>query len=155
LNSPIAVFSRRINARPTSYYAEGGVEAAIAAAVADASADKAYQFIARNAAQELVARVNLTRVRREHFHSAELGYRVAETHNGKGYASEAVRVALGFAFDEMGLHRVEATARVGNPASAKVLLRHGFREFGRSTRSFQLANAWHDLQHFELHAGRE
>src|SRR5690606_36931600 len=86
----------------------------------------------------LVARVNLTRVRGHHFHSAELGYRVAQDHGGKGYATEAVRLALDYAFVRLRLHRVEAAVRVGNEASAKVLLRNGFVQIGHSSQSFWL-----------------
>ena len=36
--------------------------------------------------------------------------------------------------------------------SVKVLAHNGFREFGRSTRSFQLRDEWEDMLHFERHA---
>lgn len=147
-----AFFERHINARPASFYAPGGVLSAIEAARKDATDDKAYQFLLRDSAGHLVARVNLTRVRRDHFHSAELGYRVAESQNGLGYATRAVGIALNKAFGELRLHRVEATARLGNDASIKVLLRNGFTQFGHSAKSFQLAGVWHDTLHFERHA---
>jgi len=77
---------------------------------------------------------------------------VAESACGRGHASEAVRLVLAKAFGELGLARVEAQARVGNEGSIKVLLRNGFREFGRSRRSFLLDGVWHDRLHFERHA---
>lgn len=146
-----AFFEAHINARPAGYYDDGGIQEAIACAMQDAAEDKAYQFLARNELGTLVARVNLMRIRRSHYHCADLGYRVAEAHNGKGYASEAVRLALSMARDQFGLHRIEATAKPQNQGSIKVLLRNGFTQFGRSTRSFQLAGVWHDLLHFERH----
>jgi [ribosomal protein S5]-alanine N-acetyltransferase len=145
-------FEQHINARPADYYSLEGVQAAIESALRDAREDKAYQYLVRDEAGALVARVNLTRVRRDHFHSAELGYRVAEAATGRGHAREAVRLALREAFELHGLRRIEATARPGNPASVQVLRRNGFTEFGRSTRSFQLSGEWHDLLHFERHA---
>lgn len=147
-----AFFEAQINARPASYYAEGGVRTAITTAMREAAEDKAYQFLIRNESGILVGRINLTRIRREHFHSAEIGYRVAEAHNGKGYASQAVRLVLLKAFGDLGLRRVEAAASELNQGSSAVLMRNGFTQFGRSTRSFQLAGAWHDLLHFERHA---
>lgn len=98
----------------------------------------------------LVGRVNLTRVRRAHFHCAELGYRVGEDSNGKGHATEAVRQVIERAFGEHRLMRLEATARPENEGSVKVLTRNGFSKFGQSTRSFELAGQWYDLLHFEL-----
>lgn len=60
----------------------------------------------------------------------ELGYWVARTEWGKGYATEAVRRLLTFAFDEMELHRVDAHHFVENPASGRVMARAGMRAEG-------------------------
>lgn len=146
-------FEAHINARPATFYSDEGVRAAIAQAQADAAEDRGYQFLARaGAAGPLVGRVNLSRVRRAHFHSAELGYRIAQAETGKGHAGEAVRLAIEQAFGVLDLRRIEAGVRLGNEASRRVLLRNGFRQFGHSTRSFQLAGVWYDLLHFERHA---
>lgn len=148
-----AFFETHINARPAGFYSPEGVRAAIALAVREAAGDKGYQFLVRGEAGELLGRVNLIGVRRAHFHCAELGYRMAEAACGQGHASEAVRLVLAKAFGELKLRRVEANARAGNEGSVRVLLRNGFREFGRSTRSFELGGVWHDRLHFERHAG--
>jgi ribosomal-protein-alanine N-acetyltransferase len=147
-----AFFEAHINARPADYYSADGVRAAIATACREADEDKGYQYLLRDSAGVLVGRVNLSRVRRAHFHSAELGYRVAEAAQGRGVAREGVRQVLALAFGELKLLRIEATARDGNAGSARVLLRNGFSAFGRSRRSFQLAGRWHDLVHHERHA---
>ena len=147
-----AFFEARINSRPPGYYSPDGVRAAIVLADREAAEDKGYQFLVRTAAGELVGRVNLAGVKRKHFHMADLGYRIAESAGGQGYASEAVRLVLLRAFGELGLVRIEANARVGNEGSIKVLLRNGFREFGRSTQSFELGGVWHDRLHFERRA---
>lgn len=147
-----AFFESRINARPASYYEDGGIDAAIATAQREARADTGYQFLMRDAAGTLVGRINLSQVRRRHYHSCELGYRVAEAANGKGYAKAAVTLVLRKAFDELNLVRVEAKARAGNLGSVTVLQRNGFTEFGRSTRSFQLDGEWEDMLYFECRA---
>ena len=144
-----AYFEARINARPASYYSADGVRAAIELAESETAQDKGYQFLVRSAAGELVGRVNLVGVRRRHFHCAELGYRIAESAGGQGYASEAVRQVLDKAFRELELVRVEAVASAYNEGSIKVLLRNGFREFGRSAQSFEIGGVWHDRLHFE------
>ena len=147
-----AFFETHINARPPAYYSADGVRAAIDTARREADEDKGYQYLLRDAGDALVGRVNLSRVRRAHFHSAELGYRVAEAAQGRGVAREGVRQVVALAFGPLKLVRVEATARVGNEGSARVLLRNGFSAFGRSRRSFELAGTWHDLVHYERHA---
>ena len=81
-----------------------------------------------------------------------LGYRIGESAGGKGYASEAVRQVLDFAFGALGLRRIEADARAENLGSVRVLLRNGFVQFGHSRRSFELKGVWYDRLHFERHA---
>lgn len=146
-------FESRINARPAPYYEDGGVEAAVAEALRDAAQDRAYQYLIRSAEGALVGRVNLSHVRRQHFHSCELGYRIGEAENGKGYASQAVKLVLAEALGPLGLMRVEARAREDNIGSVRVLERNGFVQFGRSLRSFEIGGAWFDVLCFEAHAG--
>lgn len=147
-----AFFESHINARPPTYYDAGGIEAAVATALREAAADIGHQYLIRDADGELVGRINLSHVRRRHFHSCELGYRIAERANGRGHAKEAVKLVLAKAFDELGLVRIEAKARAGNLGSLKVLRHNGFTEFGRSMRSFQLHDEWEDMLHFERRA---
>jgi RimJ/RimL family protein N-acetyltransferase len=58
-------------------------------------------------------------------HRAEAGYWVAVDEWGKGVATEALARVIAFAFDDMGLHRVEAHHFVENPASGRVMARCG------------------------------
>ena len=60
----------------------------------------------------------------------ELGYALASTHWGQGYATEALEAALGYGFRELDLNRVEADIDPGNLASARLLERLGFRKEG-------------------------
>lgn len=61
----------------------------------------------------------------------ELGYYLLPEHWGKGYATEAVRRVVDLAFREFGAHRVQATAWVRNPGSARVLRKAGLLKEGR------------------------
>lgn len=146
-------FETWINARPKDYYSPEGVAKAIEAGRRDAEQDLGYQYLLREDGV-LAARVNLTQVRREHFHCASLGYRVGERHNGRGLAKEAVRLVKQRAFSELALRRLEATSRMENPASVRVLMANGFVQFGHAKRCIQLGDAWFDLLHFEAHAER-
>lgn len=143
-------FERWINARPAQYYSRDGVAAAIALAQQEAEQDCAYQYLVRENGK-LVARVNLTQVKRAHYHSATLGYRVGAADNGRGIARQAVGLLLQLAFQELALARVEATCRPENPASIHVLRSNGFSQFGHARRAFELDGQWFDLLHFEVH----
>lgn len=147
-----AFFEATINARPASFYEAGGVEQAVAQALEEARGDRGYQYLLKDGEGAILGRVNLGAVRRAHFHSATLGYRIAEAACGKGHAGEAVRQVLEIAFGELGLARIEADCRRENAASRRVLLRNGFEQFGHSRRSFELHGLWYDRLHFERHA---
>ncbi|VXC73705.1 GNAT family N-acetyltransferase [Massilia sp. 9I] len=147
-----AFFEATINARPASYYTREAVSLAVAQAMADTFADTGYQYLALDEAGQIVGRVNLSAVKRAHFHSAVLGYRIGQASCGKGYASEAVRQLLEIAFDKLRLKRIEADCRIDNLASKRVLERSGFVQFGHSRRSFEHGGVWYDRLHFECHA---
>jgi ribosomal-protein-alanine N-acetyltransferase len=50
--------------------------------------------------------------------------------HGKGIASEAVGIVVGFGFNEMKLHSIEAVIDPRNSASEKVLQKNGFVKEG-------------------------
>jgi ribosomal-protein-alanine N-acetyltransferase len=145
-----AYFESWVNARDPGFYSEQGVAAAIAAAEAAWAADQAFQYLVVEDGR-IVGRVNLTAVRRAHFHCADLGYRIGEHDGGRGVASRAVALCLEQAFGTHGLGRIEAIARPENKGSIRVLERNGFRQFGRSRRSFELGGQWFDRLLFERH----
>lgn len=62
----------------------------------------------------------------------ELGYWLAPAVWGRGYATEAARALLAFAFDRLALAQVRAGVFGDNAASARVLAKLGFRPAGRS-----------------------
>ncbi|TCC35423.1 GNAT family N-acetyltransferase [Kribbella speibonae] len=60
------------------------------------------------------------------FRSASLGYCFNESAWGHGYATEAARAVLGWAFNTLDLNRVQAEADTRNLPSARVLEKLGF-----------------------------
>jgi RimJ/RimL family protein N-acetyltransferase len=62
---------------------------------------------------------------------AELGYGLARTHWGHGYAGEAAGLLLRFGFEQLGLVRIEAYCAVENVRSLRTLERLGMRREGR------------------------
>jgi ribosomal-protein-alanine N-acetyltransferase len=57
---------------------------------------------------------------------AEIGYGILEAYQGRGYATEAVRAALAWAFGHPELQAVEAETEPDNAASQRVLAKCGF-----------------------------
>jgi [ribosomal protein S5]-alanine N-acetyltransferase len=60
------------------------------------------------------------------FRSDSLGYVLTEAAWGHGYATEAARALLTWAYDALDLNRVQAEADTRNAASARVLQKLGF-----------------------------
>jgi ribosomal-protein-alanine N-acetyltransferase len=94
--------------------------------------------------QSIVGRINLLNIVRRSFQSAQLGYWVDESSNGRGVASAAVRATLELAFGELGLHRVEAATLVHNERSQRVLRRNGFARIGLAGKYLRIAGRWQD-----------
>lgn len=61
---------------------------------------------------------------------AEIGYCLARSRWGKGYAHEALQALLGYGFDTLNLNRIEADIDPRNTGSARALQRLGFSKEG-------------------------
>ncbi len=80
-----------------------------------------------------------------HHMYADLSYFVGDRESwGKGYATEAIRGAIGFAFDQFGLHRLNAGVYSGNEASARVLEKCGFEKEGIAKNKFRIDDRYED-----------
>lgn len=101
----------------------------------------------------IVGRVNLHNIVRGAFLSADLGYWVGEADAGRGVATTAVRAVLTIAFDELGLHRVQAGTLLHNVASQRVLERNGFTRIGVAPGYLKIAGQWQDHLLFQRLAG--
>jgi RimJ/RimL family protein N-acetyltransferase len=62
--------------------------------------------------------------------SAELGYWIGSSAEGRGYVTRAARAVIGFAFGAVGLHRIVVRCAVGNERSCRVAERLGLRREG-------------------------
>ncbi|MFT4510735.1 GNAT family N-acetyltransferase [Caballeronia sp. 15711] len=80
-----------------------------------------------------------------------MGYRIGQRFGGNGYATKAVELVLARARTELDFWRIEATVRLDNHGSARVLLNNGFVACGTARRSMKLHGVWYDLMHFERH----
>jgi len=91
-----------------------------------------------------VGRITLTGIVRGAFQSCSLGYWVSADSNGRGLATAAVRRMKQVAFEELGLHRIEAGILQHNKGSQRVLERNGFVRFGVAPAYLNIAGAWQD-----------
>jgi len=74
----------------------------------------------------------------------EIGFTIAPDHQGRGYATEAVRLLVGYLFTGRGKHRITAYCDARNAASAALLERLGMRREGHLRESTWAKGEWTD-----------
>lgn len=99
---------------------------------------------------EVVGRTLLGGIYRGGFQSATVGYWVTESMSGRGIAQRALRLLVEHAFGEQGLHRLEAGVTLTNAASARILTKAGFEEYGVARDYLYMDGRWRDHRMFQL-----
>lgn len=72
----------------------------------------------------------------------ELGFTFAVAHQGSGYATEAVRAVVQYAFEKLGMHRVFSRTDARNLRAQRLLERIGFRLEGELRESLWFKGSW-------------
>jgi RimJ/RimL family protein N-acetyltransferase len=80
----------------------------------------------------------------------ELGYWVGVPFWGQGFATEAARAVIDYAFGPLGHEVLEAGARVSNPASRRVLEKCGFQWTGVRLARIRAINSAAPADRFRL-----
>jgi RimJ/RimL family protein N-acetyltransferase len=84
------------------------------------------------------------------FGTAEWGFAIGRPHWGTGLFSAAASLVLDFAFDTIGVHRLEARSVMDNSQAIRALRRLGSVLEGTLRRSFLLGGHYHDDALFAL-----
>ncbi len=80
---------------------------------------------------------------------AEMAYWTMPRARGRGVATRAVTALTSWAFDGLGLHRLELRHSTHNEASCRVALRTGYAAEGTQRSAVLHEDGWHDMH---LHA---
>lgn len=99
--------------------------------------------IARREDGELIGKVNLFDYDKQHGR-AEIGFALDRSYWNQGITVEAAEPIIKYAFDKLGLHRIEADVDPGNTASLALLEKFGFRREGLSRDRYKVHGRWHD-----------
>lgn len=83
----------------------------------------------------------------------EIGYWLGVAHWGNGFATEAVRAVIDYAFEEHVIDELFAGARVTNPASRRVLEKCGFQWTGVGLYRFVALGSSTPVDRFKLNRG--
>ena len=93
---------------------------------------------------EIAGVINLNNIVRGSFLSASLGYYAAAPLAGQGYMAEGLNLVKAYAFEELGLHRIEANIQPDNRRSINLVRRCGFEREGASRAFLFIDGAWRD-----------
>jgi RimJ/RimL family protein N-acetyltransferase len=77
--------------------------------------------------------------------SAELGYWVAEEYQGQGFATEACKILIKRAFDDLNIKQIFATYKKENIASKRVLEKLGFEYYTELNNIDYLNRPYHEI----------
>ena len=97
---------------------------------------------------KLIGKIRISNIVMGVFKNAFIGYSMDEKEQNKGYMKEAVNLAVSYAFEELELHRIEATTLLGNEKSQRVLINCGFKELGISEKYLYINGEWRDHRVF-------
>lgn len=91
-----------------------------------------------------IGEVNLSSVQRGPFQNAYVGYWIDQDHAGHGYTPEAFVVAARYAFEDLGLHRLQVAIIPRNGSSRRVVEKLALREEGVALRYLEINGVWED-----------
>jgi [ribosomal protein S5]-alanine N-acetyltransferase len=129
--------------RDPGFWTVDGQRQRVERASHDVAVGRMYPFLVREDGH-LVAEIGLSDVTRGAFQSCHLGYSVDADRLRRGVASSAVGAVVDMAFNDLGLHRLQAATMVENIASQGVLQRCQFDRIGVAPGYLSIAGAWAD-----------
>lgn len=107
-------------------------------------------FVVDAQSGELAGVVNISEIVRHAELSGRLGYYAFVPHAGKGLMREGLRLVIGRAFRELGLHRLEANVQPGNRRSIELVQGLEFKREGRARGFLKIGTRWRDHERWAL-----
>ncbi len=133
------------------YYTLEAKRKYISSSIKQREEDKHYSFgIFLKGTGKLVGDVSLFNIFRGALLKCLIGYTLDQQYSGRGYTTEAVSLAVDFAFKELKLHRIEAGVMLSNPGSMRVLEKAGFHKEGIEQKGVKINGRWEDHQIFAI-----
>lgn len=97
---------------------------------------------------KLIGKIKLSNIVYGILRSAFVGYSIDKEYQGHGYMKEVLNEVCSYAFEEMGLHRLEASTLLENNRSQSVLNACGFNELGINKKYLYINGEWRDHKIF-------
>jgi len=98
----------------------------------------------------IVGVIDLSQIFYGKFKNVYMGFYLGAAFAGKGYMTEAIGLALQYAFKKLKLHRIEANIQPHNKKSIALVKRAGFRLEGYSRRYLKIGGRWRDHERWAI-----
>jgi ribosomal-protein-alanine N-acetyltransferase len=102
--------------------------------------------------ERFAGEINLSSVQRGPYQNAYVGYWIDEAAAGNSYVPEAFVVLCRFAFEELFLHRLQASIIPRNRPSHRVAEKLGLRNEGTALRYLEINGVWEDHVRYAITA---
>ncbi len=107
--------------------------------------DQGYPFfIFHHQQNHLLGAITITNVRRGAAQNCSVGYWIGQPFARQGFMTEALQAAIGYAFQNLTLHRIEAACLPTNQASVRLLNKCGFAHEGLARKYLKINGVWQD-----------
>lgn len=111
----------------------------------EAREDLGYSFFMfRKDDDALVGGISIGHIKRGVSQSASIGYWMGQRYARRGHMFEGVNMVVEHAFDDLGLHRIEAACLPTNDASKRLLIKAGFQWEGHARGLLKINGRWRD-----------
>ena len=138
---------------PPDALSRASFRARVARYADDWRTDQAYNFFIFARDETLVGGIGLSNIRRGVSETASLGYWVGEPYARQGYMTSALPLVVDFAFERLGLHRLEAACLPSNIPSRSLLVKAAFQQEGYAREYLCIAGKWQDHLLFAILRG--
>lgn len=145
-------FEKTISSRGDYFYSTSAVQDHIRAYLIAKQQNRFHACVVMDDHGLIVARANLREINIKKG-IAEVGYRIAQEHTGRGIASAATRHLMMLAYTHWKLKQLSGFVSVNNPASARVLEKNGFIKTSRHARLAVLKQGTFDCDEY-LHTAQ-
>ncbi len=137
--------------RPDYYYTVKGIKSYLKQE--DKASQKCEEFrfwITEKGSDEVIGTVSISNIIFGSAKTCYLSYKVSHDKQGMGYATEAVKEVINFAFTVLQLHRIESYVMPRNNKSLRVMEKLNFENEGISKRCLEVNGVWEDHIRFSL-----
>ncbi|MBI9011524.1 MAG: GNAT family N-acetyltransferase [Clostridiales bacterium] len=142
-------FEKGLSPRPEGYFEFCSFKMMMLEILKEQSEGTCHMHLIRDSYGKMIGRINLHSITKGKVIEAELGYRIGENEQGKGYATEAIKLILEKAAAKYGITCIKAGTSTENIGSRKILEKNGFKWIGEEKKVMKVNGRWIDGLLFE------